>query len=230
MYLWAGDGTGGLPGSLLGQFDLPLTTFAAGTETVSVSTAGSGVTVPSGLVLWAGLGYDNGNGASAITAAQLDVLGGPSFFPATVGTAAVNCYFVPPGSVLTNPAVIVCNTTSSEDYGWTVSAGPLPTSVAWAQAVNGSWSTALNWTPTDAPTSMISASFNTDSTTPYTVTLSGTAAANNLTVQGDTVTFNLGSNQLPLAGSLSISALGSQPGSLTLMGAWRRQRKRAGRS
>ncbi len=97
-------------------------------------------------------------------------------------------------------------------------AASFPISVGWANPVNGTWSVASNWTPANVPTSTISANFNTGSTAPYTVTLSGSAAANNVTVEGDSVTLNLGSNQLALAGALSISGSGGQPGSLTIAG------------
>src|SRR5580658_5097745 len=60
MYIWAADGAGGGPGTLLGDFVLPDETLAAGTNTISY-TLPDGLTVPSNMVIWAGIGFDNDN-------------------------------------------------------------------------------------------------------------------------------------------------------------------------
>lgn len=133
IYIWAANGAGGNPGTLLGSFVLPDQTLAAGsTDTISETVPG-GLTVPSNMEIWAGIGFDNANGASPITAAQLDALGGLTYHPATVGTDGPNAFFIGPGTAQTNPAVIAFGTANGANYGWTVqatAATPEPGSLA----------------------------------------------------------------------------------------------------
>jgi hypothetical protein len=124
IYIWATDGAGGNPGTLLGKFVLADQTLAVGTNTISFTVPG-GPIIPSNMQIWAGIGFDNDNGASPITAAQLNALGGLTYHPATVGTDGPNALFIPPGSALTNPAVNPFGATFGANYGWTVTAEPL---------------------------------------------------------------------------------------------------------
>jgi hypothetical protein len=124
FYFWAADGANGNPGTLLAAFALSNQTFAAGFNTITATVPG-GLVIPSSMVIWAGIGYDNGNGTSPITATQLNALGAPSYHPATVGTDGPQAFFLPPGSALTNPAVIPFGAASQANYGWLVAAAAL---------------------------------------------------------------------------------------------------------
>jgi hypothetical protein len=125
IYIWAADGAGGDPGTLLETLVLPDQTLAAGADTISV-TVPSGLTVPASREIWAGIGFDNDNGASPITAAELDALGGLTFHPATVGADGPNAVFIGPGSAKTDPTVLGFGTANTANYGWTVQAAPTP--------------------------------------------------------------------------------------------------------
>jgi len=122
MYIWAVDGPAGNPGTLLGDFVLPLTSFPANSQTtLPLTLPGIGITVPSSGQVWAGIGFDNGGGASQLTATQLDNLGGLTYHPASVGADSVSAYFfTPSGGSLNNPAVINFASNFTGNYGWTV--------------------------------------------------------------------------------------------------------------
>ena len=127
IYIWAADGTGGKPDTLLGDFVLPIETFDHGVTTLlSFPVASDMLIVPANMILWAGIGYDNDNGATEITAAQLNALGGLAYHPATVGTDGPQCYYIGPAASLSDPAVIACGTTYGENYGWKVVASSVP--------------------------------------------------------------------------------------------------------
>jgi hypothetical protein len=141
MYVWAANGAGGDPGTLLGSFALPLETFSLG-ETRSLSlTVPTTLIVPASLQIWAGLGFDNDNGASAITAAQLNELGGPAFHPATVGTDGATALFImPPTFAVDNPATAPFGSSFGANFGWTVSAAAVavvPEPSTWAMLLAG---------------------------------------------------------------------------------------------
>jgi uncharacterized protein (TIGR03437 family) len=122
MYIWAAD-DGGNPTSLLGSFVLPITSFAAGSQqTLSLTLPGSGIIVPANGEIWAGIGFDNDNGASTIAGTQLDNLGALTYHPATVGTDGPNAYFMGPGTSLNDPAVNPFGSAFTANYGWTVQA------------------------------------------------------------------------------------------------------------
>jgi uncharacterized protein (TIGR03437 family) len=124
FYIWAADDLGN-PSTLLGSFVLPLTSFAAGVEqALSLTLPGSGIIVPANGEIWAGIGFDNDNGASTITGTQLDGLGALTYHPATVGTDGPNAYFMGSGASLNDPAVIAFGTPFTANYGWTVQATP----------------------------------------------------------------------------------------------------------
>ena len=126
MYIWAADGAGGTPGTLLGDFVLPVTTFGAGAQqAISIST-GNEPLIPGSMEIWAGIGFDNDNGVSPITASQLDAMGAHTYHPATIGTDGPDAYFLPPGESLNDPAAILFDTNSTANYGWTVQATATP--------------------------------------------------------------------------------------------------------
>jgi hypothetical protein len=136
MYLWAANGAGGDPGTLLGSFALPLETFAPGQTTLSL-TVPTTVIVPASMQIWAGIGFDNDNGASAIGAAQLNSLGAQTYHPATVGTDGATALFIaPPNFAVDNPAGIVFGSPFGANYGWTVSAA-VPEPSTWAMMLLG---------------------------------------------------------------------------------------------
>jgi hypothetical protein len=86
--------------------------------------------------IWAGIGFDNDNGLSAITATQLDSLGALTFHPATVGTDGATALFIaPPNFAVNNPAVSVFGSPFGANYGWTVSVVPEPST--WAMLLIG---------------------------------------------------------------------------------------------
>ena len=85
--------------------------------------------------IWAAIGFDNDNGASPITAAQLDALGGLTYHPATVGTDDAQALFIsPPNFAVSNPAAFPFGAPFGANYGWTVdavaAAVPEPASLA----------------------------------------------------------------------------------------------------
>jgi hypothetical protein len=126
IYIWAADGAGGIPGALLGDFALPIATLGAGIQELSFTLPGSGLLVPASMQIWAGIGFDNDNGTSPITAAELNDLGGLTYHPATVGADGADAYFLPPGASLNDPAAILFNSASGANYGWTVQAEATP--------------------------------------------------------------------------------------------------------
>jgi uncharacterized protein (TIGR03437 family) len=152
MYIWAA-GDGGTPTTLLGSFVLPLTSLAASNQqALSLTLPGGGIIVPANGEIWAGIGFDNDNGASTIAATQLDNLGALTYHPATVGTDGPNAYFIPPGASLNDPAVIPFGSAFTANYGWTVQAN---TSVATANASVASAAPAIS--TSIAPGSLASA-------------------------------------------------------------------------
>jgi hypothetical protein len=126
MYVWAANGAGGTPGTLLGTFALPLEALTTGTTTLSYSIAPGSLLVPANDIIYAGIGFDNDNGASSISAAQLNDLGGLTYNPATIGTDGVQAYFVAPGGAVNDPSSIAFGGANAADYGFTVTASTAP--------------------------------------------------------------------------------------------------------
>lgn len=121
LYVWATNGAGGGPGTLLGEFRLPITQFNGDANTQLSFTVPSGsLTVPKNTTIWAGIGFDNDNGATAITAGQLNALGGLTYPTASVGTDGSQAYFLPPNFALADPAVVAFGARFGADYGWMV--------------------------------------------------------------------------------------------------------------
>ena len=76
--------------------------------------------------------------------------------------------------------------------------------VGWSAAVSGNWSSLGSWTPPAVPAGSLGATFNTGSATPYTVTLTGAASPQSLTVQ-DNVTIQKAGFNLTASGSATIA-------------------------
>ncbi len=122
VYFWAANGAGGAPGTLLSSLVLPVKTFPAGSTTLTSNL--SGLVVPSNGKFWAGIGYDDDNGTTGITAAQLDALGGLVFDPPTVGSSdGLVAFFIPPANApfnVNNPGVSHFDFGDAPpvNYGW----------------------------------------------------------------------------------------------------------------
>jgi hypothetical protein len=178
IYIWAANGAGGNPGTLLGEFVLSDETLTTGINTINYTVPG-GLLIPASLQIWAGIGFDNDNGASPITDAELSALGGLTYHPATVGTDGPNAVFLPPGSASSNPAVIPFGTASGANYGWTVTAAlivqpgvcvPFPVTLAAPAGPIGAYLTLISSDPSivtfEDGLNPINLSFPADSTTP----------------------------------------------------------------
>jgi hypothetical protein len=101
---------------------------------------------------------------------------------------------------------------------WSPVPGSMPGPVSWAAAVDGSWSSAPNWSAQNVPDSIVGVNFNTGSATPYAVTLAASSSANSITVQ-DNVTIQKAGFNLAVPGEVTISGTAGQHASLTLAGA-----------
>jgi hypothetical protein len=84
--------------------------------------------VPANGQIWAGIGFDNDNGATGITADELNALGGLTFHPATIGTDGSQSFFLAPSSSIgvNNPSVTAFGTPFGANYGWTIDASAVP--------------------------------------------------------------------------------------------------------
>jgi hypothetical protein len=79
-------GAGGAPGNLLLTLSFPQTTLVTGVSLLQSAPLTPGQFVlPS--IFWAGVVFDDNNGATGITAAQLDNVGQAVFNPPTVGSS-----------------------------------------------------------------------------------------------------------------------------------------------
>jgi PEP-CTERM motif len=136
IYVWAADGTGGDPGTLLGTFALPLDTFASGLQTTLDLAVPSTLIVPANMEIWAWIGFDNDNGASAITADELNNLGAFTFHPATIGADGPQALLSGPLNLGDNPTVFSFGGSFGANYGWTVSAA-VPEPSTWALILAG---------------------------------------------------------------------------------------------
>jgi MYXO-CTERM domain-containing protein len=89
LRFYLSNGAGGGPGTIIGGFTINPITFNA--QSVQVRT----VNLPAGLLtlnptqgsIWAGITYDNNNGATGATLAQMNNLGQGTFGPASVGSS-----------------------------------------------------------------------------------------------------------------------------------------------
>lgn len=129
---WFANGTGGAPGT---YYNLPAAvgfsfnplTIAANTAQVYFTTLAPAQFTMPGTTFWAGMTFDNNNGATGATAAQLNNLGQAIFGPPTVGSSA-DQYFITTaaGSFfnVANPAGALGNFSGNPpaNFGWEFSA------------------------------------------------------------------------------------------------------------
>jgi hypothetical protein len=123
------DGAGGTPGTYITGFSFNAISFGAG---VTVYSATAAFTVPgTDGSFWAGITFDDNNGATGATAAQLNNLGQGIYDPPTVGSS-FDSFFVTnaAGSFLVNnPAGTVSNFGGAPiaNFGWVFQvATPVP--------------------------------------------------------------------------------------------------------
>jgi PEP-CTERM motif len=126
-YIWAPDGPGGGPGTLLGEFIYAPPYILGPVEqdmNINVTTP---LIVPASGVIWAGAALDNDNGASSATNAQLENMGGETYDPASVGTDGLEAYYISPGTSLTNPSLDPFAAGNQGDFGWTITGNAVAT-------------------------------------------------------------------------------------------------------
>jgi hypothetical protein len=140
---WAADGSGGGPGTFLAGFAATPPAFSAGTVSFfnfSVPVAEQ-FALPGSGVLWAGITFDDNNGTTGVTAAQLNSLGQGLFNPASVGSSADE-FFQTAGSgdfAASNPAggFFFFGGNPVANFGWTISVDsvPEPSAIAYVAVV-----------------------------------------------------------------------------------------------
>lgn len=84
---YQGNGTSGGPGTYIKGFNFNPITFGASSANLFTLTGVTGLLVPTGNMLWAGITYDNNTGGTGATTAQLNTLGQGIFSPPTVGSS-----------------------------------------------------------------------------------------------------------------------------------------------
>ena len=90
---WLADGPGGAPGTYysvpaaVGYTFNPVTLNASSASIFTAGIPAGQFTMP-GVTFWAGVTFDNNNGTTGATAAQLNNLGQALFHPPTIGTSA----------------------------------------------------------------------------------------------------------------------------------------------
>jgi hypothetical protein len=113
------DGSSGGPGTLLGSFTLSPQSFAAGA--VAFFTDAGTFIVPASGTFWAGVFFDDNNGGTGATTAQLNSLGQGVFGPPTVGSSADEFFQSSgAGSASSNPAggFFFFGGNPVADFGW----------------------------------------------------------------------------------------------------------------
>jgi hypothetical protein len=134
---WTNTGTGGGPGTLLGSFTINAVTIGAGAAQLFTVNEGGGTFFVAPAAFWAGLTFDNNNGATGATAAQLNKIGQGIFAPPTVGSSADSFFqgTTPGQQSSNNPAGTFdfFNGNPVADFGWefsnSMTAAPEPSSV-----------------------------------------------------------------------------------------------------
>jgi hypothetical protein len=146
---WDSNGTGGGPGTLLAAFDFGAVTFNANTiRTLAVNSLTPGQLVLPAGTFWAGLTFDNNNGATGATAAQLNSLAQPIYDPPAVGSSQDRVFdTTSAGSfAVSNPPVTIFNSpfvglpgSPAANFAWQfqVAAVPEPGSLALCAAAAG---------------------------------------------------------------------------------------------
>lgn len=131
--IWAADGAGGAPGTLLGGFTFNPITFTANSlnlYTTGTGLASSNIVLPPGSIWW-GLTFDN-VGATA-TNAQLNLLGQILIDPPSIGSSngALSWESSGPGSFfVNNPTGGNINATPVSNIAWEYSLVPEPASLS----------------------------------------------------------------------------------------------------
>jgi hypothetical protein len=129
LSIWAADGAGGQPGTLLTSLSLSATTQAAGTVALYTISQSTGFFLGQAR-FWAGLSFDDNGGAIGVTAAQLNNLGQGIFAPPTVGSSQ-DLFFggsTPGQQGSNNPAggLFFFGGNPVADFGWAFTATPEP--------------------------------------------------------------------------------------------------------
>lgn len=130
---YANNGPGGGPGTLLGGNNFNAISFAAGNVVIlTASGAGIGPFTLTTQTIWAGVTFDNNNGATGATLAQLDNLGQGNYNPPDRGTSADLAFrTTTAGSfAASNPAGATFNSAAVDNFGWELLVTPTAASVS----------------------------------------------------------------------------------------------------
>jgi hypothetical protein len=130
---YSDDGAGGTPGTLLASFNFNPIAFTAGSVANFTFNPGSNVfIVPVSGTFWAGITFDDNNGGTGATAAQLNLLGQGIYSPPTIGSSQDSFFkTILAGSFASsNPAGSLSSFGGSPvaNFGWsfTSPAAPVP--------------------------------------------------------------------------------------------------------
>jgi hypothetical protein len=129
---YANDGAGGGPGTLLGGNNFNAISFAAGNVVIlNTGPLATPITATT-QTIWAGVTFDNNNGATGATAAQLDNLGQGNYNPPDRGTSADLAFRTTTGGsfAASNPAGATFNSASIDNFGWELVITPTAASVS----------------------------------------------------------------------------------------------------
>jgi hypothetical protein len=121
---FSNDGSGGGPGTYLAGFAFNPISFTAGTVQLFTFTSAGLFVVPVGGTFFAGIYFDDNNGATGASAAQLNLLGQGIFAPPTVGSSTDSFFQTTgPGAAANNPAGAFESFGGSPtaDFGWSFS-------------------------------------------------------------------------------------------------------------
>jgi hypothetical protein len=136
---FAADGSGGGPGTLIGQFDFSPTSFGGGVQLLNFDPGTAIFTIPAGGTFWAGIAFsdsDGNGGSTGATAAELNELGQGIFAPPTIGSSQDEFFQSTSNGTFTtnNPAgsLEFFGGNPTADFGWAFQAlaVPEPSSVA----------------------------------------------------------------------------------------------------
>jgi hypothetical protein len=122
------NGASGGPGTLIASFAFTPISFTAGV--VALFTSTGTFVVPAGGTFFAGVYFDDDNGTTGATAAQLNLLGQGIFAPPTVGSSQDSFFHTTgPGSAANNPAGAFefFGGNPVADFGWAFSDAALAT-------------------------------------------------------------------------------------------------------
>jgi hypothetical protein len=178
--------------------------------TSSVSITGGDFSSPPGISLTGGISF--GNVLNLGTTQAITGAGSYSLIPS-------NPYMLEDDPVpYLNPDNGCCWNLAGTQPGGTVDVTTI-NACSWSTPTPGTWSDGTKWNIGVSPVSSVDAYFNTGSSTPYSVTLTGASAAGNLNVQGDNVTLNTAGNTVTLSGAVSVGSGAGGNGSLAIYSA-----------